>query len=304
MAGIVFSNLLGSSFWLHFAAAVLFTIGLVLTIKNGALQTHGWDRPIRFGPIFFAIPLAVFGLQHFALTKVVMNGVPSWIPGHLFWAYFVGIALIAAAVSIITGIRADLAALLVGLMLFLFVMLIYVPNLANNPHDRFALVLPFRDLALSGGALSLAGALAATRQSRSARWLAVAGRYFFAVPMPLFGVEHFLHPDFAPGVPLPKLMPPSVPGHLVWAYCTGTILIACGLCVLFKKGVRVAAAALGITFLVLVIFIYMPMEIVHPSIDISGELDYAADTLAMSGAALLVAGAASQENQENDPRPN
>jgi hypothetical protein len=40
-----------------------------------------------------------------------------------------------------------------------------------------------------------------------------------------------------------------------------------------------------------VVFVYLPMEILHPSIVISGELDYVADTLAMSGAALLVAGA-------------
>jgi hypothetical protein len=33
------------------------------------------------------------------------------------------------------------------------------------------------------------------------------------------------------------------------------------------------------------------MEIVHPSIEISGELDYVADTLAVAGAALLIAGA-------------
>jgi hypothetical protein len=48
-----------------------------------------------------------------------------------------------------------------------------------------------------------------------------------------------------------------------------------------------AATALGIAFLVFVIFICLPMEIVHPSIAISGELDYVADTLAMSGATRL-----------------
>jgi hypothetical protein len=47
----------------------------------------------------------------------------------------------------------------------------------------------------------------------------------------------------------------------------------------------------GITFLALLIFIYMPMEVVHPSIEISAELDQVAQTLAMSGAALLVGGA-------------
>jgi hypothetical protein len=61
--------------------------------------------------------------------------------------------------------------------------------------------------------------------------------------------------------------------------------------ILVERGGRWAATGLGVMFVVLVVFIYLPMEILHPSIVISGELDYVADTLAMSGAALLVAGA-------------
>ena len=109
--------------------------------------------------------------------------------------------------------------------------------------------------------------------------------------MTFFGLEHFLHPDFAPGVPLAKTMPLWMPGHVIWAYLTGAALIVCGVSILIKRGGRLAATGLGIIFIVLVVFIYFPMEILHPSIEISGELDYVADTLAMSGAAFLVAGA-------------
>lgn len=291
LAEIAPSWLPGSLFWVHFAAVVLFAIGLILTIRNEAPRARGLGRIIPFGRVFFAVPLAVFGMQHLTATNVVVNAVPPWMPGHLFWVYFVGIALIAACLSIMTGVKADLAALLVGIMLFLFVLMIYVPNAVRNPHDRFAVALTFRDLSLSGGALSLAGTLAVKMRPRAGRWLMVLGRYFFAVPMTFFGVEHFLHPDFAPGVPLSKMMPPWIPGHMIWAYLTGLVLVASGLSMIFNRGARLAATWLGIAFLVLVVFIYMPMEIVHPSIEISGELDYVADTLAVSGAALLVAGA-------------
>jgi hypothetical protein len=71
-----------------------------------------------------------------------------------------------------------LAALLVGIMLFLFVLTIYVPNLINNPGDRFAITVPLRDLALSGGALALAGVLGSLRHGQSARWLLQLGRWF------------------------------------------------------------------------------------------------------------------------------
>jgi uncharacterized membrane protein len=290
-AGIEVSWLAGSSFWLHCVAVALFLFGLFVMFRKGALRTQGLDRVIAFGPLFFAWPLAVFGMQHFVFLHEVVNGVPSWMPGHMFWALFVGTALIAASLSMITGIKAELAALMVGVMLFLFVLLIYVPNLAQNPGD-IAVTALLRDLSLSGGALALAGTLAEKGRWRRFGWIAVLGRYFFAVAMGEFGVENFLHPQFAPVVPEPDLMTPAwIPGHMVWPYLTGTILIACSVAMLLNWRTRLAAAVVGITFFVLLIFIYMPMEFVHPSIEISGELDQVAQTLAMSGAALLVAGA-------------
>jgi hypothetical protein len=290
-AGIMVSWLTGSSFWLHCVAVVLFIFGIFVMFRKGALRTLGLDRVIAFGPLFFAWPLAVFGLQHFVFLHDVVNGVPSWMPGHMFWALFVGTALIAASLSMITGIRAELAALMVGVMLFLFVLLIYVPNLVQNPGD-IAVTALLRDLSLSGGALALAGTLAEKGRWRRFGWIAVLGRYFFAVAVGDFGVGNFLHPAFAPVVPEPDLMTPAwIPGHMVWPYLTGAILVACSVAMLLNWRTRLAAAVVGITFFVLLIFIYMPMEIVHPSIEISGELDQVAQTLAMSGAALLVAGA-------------
>jgi uncharacterized membrane protein len=235
-------------------------------------------------------------MQHFALFDTVKVAVPAYMPARFFWAYLVGAALIAACLSILTEIHADLAALLVGIMLFLFVLMIYVPNLIKNPGDRFAITVPLRDLALSGGALSLAGVLGSVRRGQSARWLLDVGRWFFGAPMLYFGVEHFLHPAFAPGMPFPLLAPAWIPGHVVWAYATGTVLVVCGLSILADKHAQAAATWLGAAFLALVVLIYLPMEIVHPSIAISGELDYVADTLAMSGAALLVARAMGGRN--------
>jgi uncharacterized membrane protein len=291
--------LFGASLWLHLAAVALFAFGLVLTLRREATAVRGTGNLVRFGPLFFAVPLAVFGMQHFALFDSVKFAVPAYMPGRFFWAYLVGAALIAACLSILTGVHADLAALLVGIMLFLFVLMIYLPNLIANPHDRFAITVPLRDLALCGGALSLAGVLGAGGHGPSARWLLQVGRWFFAVPMLYFGVEHFLHPAFAPGMPFPLLAPTWIPGHLVWAYATGAVLVVCGLGILADKYAQAAATWLGVAFLLLVVLIYLPMEIVHPSIAISGELDYVADTLAMSGAALLVARAVAGKDAED-----
>lgn len=281
-----------ASFFVHLAAVALLAIGVVLTHRAQTANAPFLDRLIAFGPTFFAVPFGIFGLQHFTDFSVVVQAVPRYMPGRAAWAYFVGAALVAASISMVASVKAKWAAPLLGLTLFLFVLMIYVPGLMRAPHNRFVQALTLRDLALSGGALSLAGTLL------SERWLKVIGRWFFGIPMLFFGVEHFLHPDYAPGVPLEKMMPAWLPAHAAWAYLTGAALIVFGIGVLFTNRGRLAAAGLGIVYMVLTIFVYMPMEIIHPSNEISGELDYVADTLAMGGAALLVAGAAGSASRE------
>lgn len=281
---------LGSSFWLNCFAAVLFALGVTLTVKRFAKGKDALDRAIAFGPFFFGWPLAIFGAQHIVFLKDVVNGVPAWMPGHLFWALTVGIALIAAALSLTTGIMADRAALMVGFMLFCFVLMIYVPNLIATPGD-LAVTQLLRDLSMSGGALALAGTLAMNGKGRKFGWLRTVGRYFFAVGIVDFGVENFVHQEYAPVVPEPDLLMPAwIPAHMVYAWLTGAILVACGVALLVNWRTRLAGAVAGILFFALVLCFYLPMEMVHPSIEISGELDQLAQALGMSGAALLVAG--------------
>jgi len=105
-------------FWPYFAGVALLAIGLPIIIKNELPQAHGLDKIMPFGRLFCAIPMAVFASQHFTVTKLLVLLVPSWIPAHLFWVYLVGTALIAAALSIILERQAELAATLLGIMLF------------------------------------------------------------------------------------------------------------------------------------------------------------------------------------------
>jgi uncharacterized membrane protein YphA (DoxX/SURF4 family) len=290
-AAVLVSWPMGSSLGLNLASIALFVAGIALTMRRGIPKAGGVERVIPFGRTFFAVPLALFGLQHFVFLKEVQQGVPSWMPGHIFWACLVGAGLIAAALSLITDIRADLAALCVGMMLFLFVLMIYLPGVLAHPHDRFGVTGFLRDLSVSGGALALAGSLGVLRRRRWDSWLMEAGRVFFGVAMLYFGTEQFMHPEFAPGVPYEMLTPTWMPGRLLWSYAMGVVLLTCGVCILANLRARKSAAWLGVAYLGLVVFVYLPMEFAHPSIAISGELDELMDTLVMSGAALLLAGA-------------
>src|SRR5258708_35942706 len=94
------------------------------------------DRGIGLGRFFLGIPMVFFGLEHFIYARLVATLVPSWIPWHLFWAYFAGVALIAAGASSIDNRdQAYLAATLLGVMIFSFVLLIHAPSIVGNPKN-------------------------------------------------------------------------------------------------------------------------------------------------------------------------
>jgi uncharacterized membrane protein YphA (DoxX/SURF4 family) len=278
-----------SSLLLNAWAIALLIFGLVMTIRKPQPQADLADKVIHFGPMFYSIPLAFFGMQHFALFDQVKPAVPAYMPWPAFWTCFVGAALIAACLSILTGIKADIAALSLAAMFILFELMLHVPNLIQNPHDRFSISGPLRDLSLCCGAMCLAWTMSPASRKPRLRWLAVAGRWLFTATILYFGVEQFLHPEFAPGVPLEMLMPAWFPAHVACAWFAGIVLVVSGLCMAANKYARWAATAVGFAYVLLVVFVYIPMEIVHPSVDVSGELDYVANTLAVGGAALLVA---------------
>src|SRR6516225_5653662 len=114
--------------WSYSVGGAVLAIGLVTIFLRGDWQkARGLDKLILVGPLFYAAPIAAFGTEHFTLTAVIASMVPKWIPWHLFWAYFVGACFIAAALSLVTRIKARLAASLLGLTFFLFVILMDAP---------------------------------------------------------------------------------------------------------------------------------------------------------------------------------
>ena len=86
-------------FWMYFFASLLLIIGLIKILLE-LPREHGLDKIMPFGRLFFAIPLAVFGSEHFTVTANVASLVPRWIPAHTFWVYLVGAGFICAALSI------------------------------------------------------------------------------------------------------------------------------------------------------------------------------------------------------------
>ena len=275
----------------YLAALAILIVGLSALRKEFA-RNRGLNKIILLGPVFIAIPVAAFGVQHFTAAQFIARMVPRWIPGHMFWTLLVGVCLIAAALSIAARRYSWLSSALLGVMIFLFVCLISVPAIAGAPRDRLLWAVGLRDLAFSACAFSLAASHKEAWRQRD-RVLTLA-RFIVAVAITFFGVEQVLHPEFAPGVPLTKLTPLWVPAHLLWGYATGAVFVVGGVCLLIKKQARLAATWLGLVTLLLVVIIYVPIVVADPS-DIGNAFNYLVDTLLLSGTLLALAGALSPE---------
>ena len=113
---------------------------------------------IPWGRIFFSITMIVFGIDHFIYTAFVATLVPGWLPWHIFWTYFAGIALAGAGVCIILKIKLKLIGTLLGIMLFIWFVILHIPRAIADPYiDKGNEVTSvFEALAFSGIAFVIA----------------------------------------------------------------------------------------------------------------------------------------------------
>jgi uncharacterized membrane protein len=278
-------------FWPWFAGVVFLFFGF-FAVRSELSRAVKLEKLIVLGPVFFAVPLAVFGAEHLAGAQFIMQVVPAWIPWHLFWTYFVGVALIVAAVSLILMKQVRWSATLLTAMFCLFVLVIHLPIVASRPHDRFAWAVAFRDLSFGAGAWALARMQSREWRVHGSDKLIIVSRLIIALIVIFFGVEHVLHPEFAPGVPLPKVTPAWVPLGFLWGYLTGAVLIGAGVAILMNKQARTAAAWLGLLLTLIVLFIYVPiLGIAAKPSEMNEGVNYVADTLLFAGTILLLASA-------------
>lgn len=114
----------------------------------------------RFAIILLALVMAVFGVYHFIYPQNLVNYVPSFLPaaGNL-WVYIPGAAFILAAVAFITNRKVKLAAYLLAVLLFVFVLTIHLPNFLNGSNDEYrqaSLINLLKDTAIAAFALHIA----------------------------------------------------------------------------------------------------------------------------------------------------
>jgi uncharacterized membrane protein len=262
--------------------------GLVL-VRTRFAAASGLDKVLVLGPVFEAVPLAIFSMEHLLAAHDLTGAVPTWLPGPLFWVYFFGVALLAAAVSFILWKCVPWSASLLTLFFLIIVATVDLPNLPGHVHERLFWTLNLRELCFAGGAMVLAGSVW-PRGGRAGVPLIRVGRNIVALVMIVYGIEHFFFPHNVPGVPLMKMTPDWVPAPMVLAYFIGVILIAGGFGLFVRRTVRIAAAGAGTILVLLVAFFYVPIAVVELYSNLAVEgINYVGDTL-LFAATIMLAG--------------
>lgn len=273
-------------FWPYFSGCTLLMVGVTVALRTGA-RFRGLDAVIALGPVFLAFGMGVFGTEHFVFPDSMTALVPKWLPAPVFWSYFAGTALIAGALSVVAGKFSGLAAALLGLEMFSFVLFIHLPNFVRLPGNRFAMAVFLRETSFCGGCLALAVAEGFRPFVARSRGVLRLATVFVGVPAFVFGIEHLLHPTFAPVVPLQQAMPAWIPARTAIGLLTGVMLIAAGANLALGWRAKTWATWLGTWAVAMVVLVYGPMLVAEPGIKLG--LNYVADTLLFAGAVLCLA---------------
>jgi len=127
--------------------------------KNENPLTRFLGKLIPLGAISFFITMISFGILHFQFAKEASTMIPSWIPGHMFWIYFAGVALFGSGVAIILRIKTGVIATLLGTMIFTWFIVLHIPRVVVSPAADMGneITSALLALAYSGVAFVIAG---------------------------------------------------------------------------------------------------------------------------------------------------
>src|ERR1035437_3972425 len=109
------------------------------------------------GRILFAIPFALFGINHFLMLDYYLGMLTSFVPLGAYTIILTGIMLIVASISIITKVLVKFSTLMLAVLLFIFIITIHIPHLFADADKTATIIALLKDISLLGGSLMIAG---------------------------------------------------------------------------------------------------------------------------------------------------
>lgn len=109
------------------------------------------------GRILFAIPFALFGINHFIMLDYYLGIITSFIPLGAYTIILTGLMLIIVSISIIVKKFIRLSTIILASLLFIFIITIHIPHLFNGGDQTATIIALLKDISLMGGSLMIAG---------------------------------------------------------------------------------------------------------------------------------------------------
>jgi hypothetical protein len=167
------------------------------------------ENLIRAGRSIFALGMMALAVQQLVNASFLPVFLPAWpdgMPGEAIGVSVFSLAVIAAGIAILSGKMARGASLVMGSFILLICVLVDIPYQLNHyPASLGAWSSALKELSISGCFFIVAGTFPRKESHPGrgpSRWTALAekfipaGRFFFSIMMVLFGIDHFLYPDF------------------------------------------------------------------------------------------------------------
>jgi hypothetical protein len=142
----------------------------ILYACSGPIASARTTRLARIAYYAFGVCVVSFALEQLFYLAATSSLVPKWIPpGQMFWAVTTTVAFALAAIAMLAGIAALLAARLTTAMLLGFGLLVWVPALFAVPHSFENWSEGLETLAIAASAWIVADYLVQRRPAHSSR---------------------------------------------------------------------------------------------------------------------------------------
>ena len=242
-----------------------------------------------FGRVLFALAIVGFGIQHIVMQGNVVGVelVPPWPPSHLVWTIVVTAILLLCGLCIALNRLAVIASLLLAALFLNAVIVLDLPKVMAKILDLSERTRFFESLTFAAGALIIAGLVAKGNRTsglwRTAQVLALIGVWLFAISLVIFGISHFIVPDF-----IATLIPKWIPWRLFLAWFTGVAFVLAGISFAIRMLARSAALLLGLMFLSWVVVLHGPR--IYAALHNAAEWNSGLVALGMAGLCFALCG--------------
>jgi putative oxidoreductase len=118
------------------------------------------------GRILFAIPFALFGINHFLMLDYYLGMLTSFVPLGAYTIILTGIMLITVSISIITKVLVKFSTLMLAILLFIFIVTIHIPHLFMDADKTITIIALLKDISLMGGSLMIAAIYSEDEQKK------------------------------------------------------------------------------------------------------------------------------------------